>query len=158
MPLAPQPGVDVHAGKAVTGGGEFALKRLTPHLSVIDHRKAELLLHSDDLPHRAVLGRLEPSRRELTPRVGFAGIAQELRPQQASHMLNPRIHRHHPSVSHHASFLTRSGIESPAVTGFRSALSAPCKARVLIRQLVRTGSTELAVIWRTCITRRNARL
>src|SRR5690348_14034888 len=100
MPFAPQPGIDIHAGKAVAGGGELALEGLAPHLPVIDHREAKFLLHSHDLADRAVLGRLEPGRRQLTPRAGVAGIAQELRPQQAPHVLNPRIHRHNPSLPH----------------------------------------------------------
>src|SRR5713101_3275818 len=96
MPLAPQPGVGVHAGKAVAGGGELALEGLAPHLPVVDYREAESLLHRHDLADRTVLSRLELSRRQLTPRVGLTGIAQELRPQQAPHVLNPRIHRHNP--------------------------------------------------------------
>src|SRR5215471_13158394 len=89
MPLAPQPGVDVHAGKAVTGGGEFALKRLTPHLSVIDHRKAELLLHSDDLPHRAGTAaaagfpHAQPAHPPPPP--------QRLTPRQLPHQVRYRI-------------------------------------------------------------------
>src|SRR5690349_17290242 len=94
MPLTPQPGVDVHAGEAVAGGGELTLEGLAPHLAVVDHRKAELLLHGDDLADRPVLGRLERGRRELPARVGVAGIAQELRPEQAPNVLHPRIHRH----------------------------------------------------------------
>src|SRR5690348_9614435 len=94
MPFTPQPGVDVHAGEAVAGGGELTLEGLAPHLAVVDHRLAKLLLHGDDLADRPVLGRLEPGRREHPPRVGFAGIAQELRAEQAPHVLHPRIDGH----------------------------------------------------------------
>src|SRR5262249_1644226 len=51
MPLPPQPGVDIHAGKAVAGGGELALERLAPHLPVVDHRQAHFLLPPPNLPH-----------------------------------------------------------------------------------------------------------
>src|SRR5690349_4258514 len=94
MPLTPQPGVDVHAGEAVAGGGELTLEGLAPHLAVVDHRQANFLLHGDDLADRPVLGRLEPGRREHPLRVGFAGIAQELRAEQAPHVLHPRIDCH----------------------------------------------------------------
>jgi len=94
LPLPPQPGVDVHTGKAVAGGGELALERLAPHLPIVDHRQVQFLLQSDDLADRAVLGRLELSRREHAPRAGLAGLAEELRPEQAPNVLNPRIDRH----------------------------------------------------------------
>ena len=53
-----------------------------------------ILLHGDDLAHRPVLGRLQPGRGQLAPRVGVAGVAQEFRAQQAPDMLDPRIDRH----------------------------------------------------------------
>src|SRR5262249_58784468 len=96
MPLPPQPGVDIHAGKAVTGGGELALERLAPHLPVAHHRQAEVFLQRDNLADRPVLGRLELSRRKLTPRICLAGGPQKLRPQPATHALNTRMHRHNP--------------------------------------------------------------
>src|SRR5262249_8303432 len=67
-----------------------------PHLAVVAPRRAEFFLHRDALAARPVLGRLELSRRKLPPRIGLAGVPQELRPQQAPHVLNPRMHRHNP--------------------------------------------------------------
>jgi hypothetical protein len=53
------------------------------------------------------------SRRELTPRVGVAGIAQEWRPQQAPDVLHPRIHPHNAQrPTPHTPFLTGSGIRT----------------------------------------------
>src|SRR5262249_1012885 len=48
----------------------------------------------NDLADCPVLGRLELSGRELRSGVGFAGIAQEPRAEQASNVLDPSFYRH----------------------------------------------------------------
>jgi len=94
VPGTPQPGIDIHPGEPVAGGGELALERLAAHLAVAHHRQADLLLDGHDLAHGPVLGGLQTTRRQLTPGVGLARIAQETRAEQAPNVLNPRKHRH----------------------------------------------------------------
>src|SRR5260370_20006785 len=79
MPGPPQPGIEADPTEAVAGRGELGLERLAPHLPVVDDRQVQFILQRDDLPHSAVLGRLELRRRNLTPRAGRPRVTQERR-------------------------------------------------------------------------------
>jgi hypothetical protein len=101
MPPPPQPGIEADPAEPVAGRSELRLKRLPPHLPIVDDRQVQLILQCHGLPHRAVLSRLEPGRAKFTSRIGGTGIMQERRAQQAPDMFHTGGYCHHPSIPPH---------------------------------------------------------
>ena len=87
VPLAPQPGVDVHAGEAVDRCRQLALERLAAKLSVGDHRAAGRLLEGDHVHDGGVLHALEFRGLELAGGQTLACGKELRRAQQAADVI-----------------------------------------------------------------------